>query len=144
MAFNGWWGTLFIYFLFFLFLGPHPWHMEVPRLWVESEPQPLAYTTDTATPDLSLACDLCHSSWQHQTLNLLRRGQGSNWSCSCWLIPQLRQQWIRTASATYMAACGNTRSFNPLSKARDWTPILMDTSLVLNPLSHNGNSRTLL
>ena len=23
--------------IFFVFLGPHPWHMEVPRLGVESE-----------------------------------------------------------------------------------------------------------
>ena len=29
---------LFIYLLFiFVFLGPHPWHMEVPQLGVESE-----------------------------------------------------------------------------------------------------------
>ena len=29
----------------------------------------------------------------------------------------------------------------PLSEARDRTHILMETMLVLNPLSHNGNSR---
>ena len=29
---------------------------------------------------------------------------------------------------------------NPLNKTRDQTRILMDTSQVLNPLSHNGNS----
>ena len=29
---------------------------------------------------------------------------------------------------------------NPLNRARDWTCILMDTSRVFNPLSHNGNS----
>ena len=28
---------------FFLFLGPYPWHMEVPRLGVELELQLLAY-----------------------------------------------------------------------------------------------------
>ena len=28
---------LFIFYLFFVFLGPHLWHMEVPRLGVESE-----------------------------------------------------------------------------------------------------------
>ena len=33
---------------------------------------------------------------------------------------------------------------NPLSKARNRTCILMDASRVLNPLSHNGNSPTLL
>ena len=30
---------------------------------------------------------------------------------------------------------------NPLSEVRDRTPVLMDTSEVLNVLSHNGNSR---
>ena len=30
---------------------------------------------------------------------------------------------------------------NPLSKARDGTCMLMDTSQVLNLLSHNGNSK---
>ena len=39
---------LFIYLLFG-FSGPHPRHMEVPRLGVESELQPLAYTTAIAT-----------------------------------------------------------------------------------------------
>ena len=28
---------------------------------------------------------------------------------------------------------------NPMSKARDWTCILMDTSCIQNPMSHNGN-----
>ena len=32
------------------------------------------------------------------------------------------------------------RILNPLNKARDRTPILMDPSRVLNPLSHHGNS----
>ena len=34
----------------------------------------------------------------------------------------------------------NTGSFNALTKARDWTHILMHTSQILNPPSHNGNS----
>ena len=40
-------------FFFFGFLGLHPWHMEVPRLGVESELHLPAYATATATPDLS-------------------------------------------------------------------------------------------
>ena len=48
-------------------------------------------------PDLSLVCDLNHSS---------------------------QRRWI----------------LNPLSEAKNGTHILMDTSQVLNPLSHNGNS----
>ena len=41
--------------LFFLsfFLGLYPQHMAVPRLGVKLELQLLAYTTGTATPDLS-------------------------------------------------------------------------------------------
>ena len=57
--------------LSFVILGPHPWHMEVPRLGVESELQLLASTTDTATWDLSCVSDLRHSSWQRRILNPL-------------------------------------------------------------------------
>ena len=62
--------SFFIYLL--VFLGPHPWRMEVPRLGVKSEPQLLAYTTATATPDPSRICTLQHSSEPHQILNPLR------------------------------------------------------------------------
>ena len=41
--------VLFNLFNFF-FLGPHLWHMEVPRLGVDSELQLLAYTTATQDP----------------------------------------------------------------------------------------------
>ena len=41
---------------FFLFLRPNPQHMEVPRLGVMSELQLPAYTTATATLDLSWVC----------------------------------------------------------------------------------------
>ena len=80
-----------------LLLGLHPWHMEVPRLGAELEPQLLSYTTATAMPDPSRICKLHDSLGQH---------------------------WI----------------LNPLSKAGNWTCILMDTSQVLNPLSPHGNS----
>ena len=58
--------------------------MEVPRLEVESELHLLAYTTATATWDLSHVCDLHHSS------------------------PQ--QYLIQAESAAYAAAHGNTGS----------------------------------
>ena len=62
----------FFFFLsFFVFLGPHPQHMEVPRLGVESELQLLAYATATATPDQSHVCDLHHNSWQCWIFNPL-------------------------------------------------------------------------
>ena len=60
---------------FLFFLGPHQRHMEVLRLGVKSEPQLLACTRATATPDPSLVCDLHPSSWQHQILNPLCNGR---------------------------------------------------------------------
>ena len=60
-------------FVFLLFLGPYPWHMEVARLGVKSELWLLAYTTAIATQDLSCICDLHLSSWQRWILNPMRR-----------------------------------------------------------------------
>ena len=77
----------FFSFFAFCFLGPHSRHMEVPRLGVESELQPPAYTTATTRPDLSCVWDLHHSWGEH---------------------------WI----------------LHPLTKIRDRTHILVDTSQV--------------
>ena len=54
---------------YFLFLGLHPWHMEAPRLGVQSEPSPPAYTRASTTRDPSPVCDLHQSSRQHPILN---------------------------------------------------------------------------
>ena len=62
-------------FLSFVFLGPHPWHVEVPRLGVELKLQLPAYTTATATQDPSHVCHLHHNSRQRW---ILKRGQGLN------------------------------------------------------------------
>ena len=66
-------------FFFFCFLGPHPWHMEVPRLGVKPELQLLACTTVTALWDLSHVCNLHHSSQQCLILNPL--GEARNGTC---------------------------------------------------------------
>ena len=60
----------FLIFIFF-FLGPHLWHMEVPGLGVELEPQLQAYITVTTMPDPSRICDTCCSLRQHRILNPL-------------------------------------------------------------------------
>ena len=52
-------------------LGSHLQHMLVVRLGVELELRLTAYTTATATPDLSRTCNLCCSFQQHQILNPL-------------------------------------------------------------------------
>ena len=66
--------TIFIivtlkHFFVSLFLGLYLWHMEVPSLGLESKLQLLAYTTATATQDLSRVCRLHHSSRQPLILN---------------------------------------------------------------------------
>ena len=71
-------GDIFSFFFFFFnsfFLWPHLQHVEVPRLGVESELHLLAYTTTTATPDLSHLWDLHHSSGQRQILNPLSKAR---------------------------------------------------------------------
>ena len=51
------------------------WHMEVPRLGVESALQPPAYATARATWDPSRIRDLHHSSWQRWILNPLSQAR---------------------------------------------------------------------
>ena len=58
-------------FFFFVFLGPHTHHMDIPRPGVQLELQLLAYTTDTAMRDPSCICNLHHSSRQCRILNPL-------------------------------------------------------------------------
>ena len=44
--------TFIFYLLIYIaILGPHPWHLEVPRLGIQSELWLLASTTATATLD---------------------------------------------------------------------------------------------
>ena len=52
--------------------------MEVPRLGVESELHPPAYTTATATWDPSRVCDLHHSTQQRRILNSLSEATTSS------------------------------------------------------------------
>ena len=52
----------------------------------------------------------------------------------------LQQNQILTTSMAQAKACTISRLFNPLSKARDQICILMDSSWVPNPPSHNENS----
>ena len=63
------------FFPFSCFLWLHQRRMEVPRLRVESEVQLPAYTTATATRDLSCISDLHHNSWQMWFLNPLRKAR---------------------------------------------------------------------
>ena len=80
-------------FFFFFFLGPHLWHMEVPRLGVESELHLPAYTTAIATQDPSRVCDLHHSSQQFRISDPLNKARDQ----TCILIDT---SWIRFCCTT--------------------------------------------
>ena len=79
------------FFFFFVFLGPHLWHMEVPRLGVESELQLLTYTTAIAMPDPSCICEL-HCS-------LRQSGFLTHWArpgvepASSWILVRFLTRW---------------------------------------------------
>ena len=62
-------------FIYFVFLGPRLWHVEVPRLGALSELLPPAYATATTTPYPSSICNLHHSSWQRRILNPLNEAR---------------------------------------------------------------------
>ena len=96
----GLWATLIFFVSFYLsllffcllsFLGRHPWHVEVPRLGVEFELQLLAYTTATATWDLSCVCDLHHSSWQGWILSPLSEARIE--PMSSWVLVRFVNCW---------------------------------------------------
>ena len=55
-------------------------------------------------------------------------------------MPQPQQCQIQAISTIYTLSLQQRRILNPLMEARDRTYILMETSQVLNLLSHNGNS----
>ena len=63
------------FFWSFVLLGLHLQHMEVPRLGGHLELQLPAYTTATASADLSHACNPHHGSQQRQILNPLSKAR---------------------------------------------------------------------
>ena len=56
------------------------------------------------------------------------------------LLAHSTATWDQAVSAAYATGHGNIGSLYPLSKAKDRTQILMDTSQVYNLTSHNRNS----
>ena len=85
----------FFFFFFCFFLGPYPWHMEAPRLGVESDLQLPACSTATATQVLSQdpgrLCNLYCRSRQHQILYPL--SEARDWTHIIMDIIQLCFHW---------------------------------------------------
>ena len=86
-------GLSSVWLYFFVFLGPHRWHMEVPRLGVELELQLPAYTTAAAMLDPNHICDLHHRSWQSWILNPL--SEARNQTCILMDTSQVRYHWAQ-------------------------------------------------
>ena len=113
------------------FLGPHAWYMEVPRLGVQLELLLLAYARATAMPDLSCVCNLHHSSWQHQILNLLSGSEiqpASSWTL-IWFISAEPQQQLPIYS--FLSQDTNWSRF----KARQKSPSQFSNSMILQSVN---------
>ena len=67
--------TLCLQVIFFFFFQTHSWHVEIPRLGVQSELQLLVYATTTATQDLSHVYYLHHSLQPCWILNSLSKAR---------------------------------------------------------------------
>ena len=107
--------VFFFFFFFFFpdFLGLHPWQMKVPWLWGKSELQLLAYTTTTATQDLSPIFDLHCNLGHHQILNPLSKGR--SWTHILMDTNQVHYHW---------ATMGTPRlTFNSVIMDRFWGPL---------------------
>ena len=79
---------------FFVFLRPHPWHREVPRLGVQLELQLPAYTTATATGDPSHICNL-HNGNARCLTHWTRPGMEPT---SSWILVGFVNTWTMTGT----------------------------------------------
>ena len=94
---------LYLFMYLFSFLGrggPHPHHMEVPRLEIESELQPPAYAIATAVWDPSHTFDLHHSSQQCQIFNPL--SEAKDWTCKLMVTSQIRFRCATMGTPCYI------------------------------------------
>ena len=103
-------------FFLFCFLGQHLQHMEVPRLGVKWELQLLAYTTAIAMPDLSLICDLHHSSRQCRILNPLREARDR----TCHLMIPSQISLLCTMTGTPYPSVKQRNDFPPEVPLQSW------------------------
>ena len=86
-------------FVCFCILGPHLWHMEIPRLRVISQLQLPAYTTATAMQDPSLICDEHHSSQQRRILNPMNKAREQ--TCNLVVTSWIHFHWVTTGTPNF-------------------------------------------
>jgi len=118
------------------------WHMQIPRLEIESELQLLAYTTDTAMPDLNHICDLHHSSQQHGICN--RLGEARDRTCNLMVTSRIRFCCATTGTPVglFFFFFFSIWKFRVQGSSPSHSCRLQLWQLwVLNPLHHSRNSR---
>ena len=135
--------SFFLSLFFFVFLGPHPQHLEIPSLEVQSEPQLSACARATAMPDLSCVCSLQDSSWQRRILNLLREARDGTPNL---MVPN-RIRFCRTAMGTplfsFFFFLATPMAFGS-SQARDQTQATAVTTPDPQPTKLPRNSKSQL
>ena len=111
--------------------------MEIPRLGVESELYPPAYTTATSTPNPSCVWDH-HSSWQCQILNPLIETR--DWTCILVHVHQIRFHWAMTGTLRILFLKWKNLADTRLSKWPESIPIMdLPTPLALDVWGHDNN-----
>ena len=90
----------FSFFLFFSFLGPHPWHMEVPRLGGKSELQLPAYTT--ALPYQIWAASANNAAACGNTGSLTHWARPENEPASLWILVEFLTHWATTGTPEFI------------------------------------------
>ena len=126
---------IFLFFCFICFLGPHPQHMEIPRVGVKSELQWLAYTTATTTQDPSRVCNLHHRSltqWVRLGIEptsswiLVRfvNHRARTGTPNTWFLKHVSCHPVATRSEPHLWPLLHQCLIpNPLCQASDWTHI---------------------
>ena len=121
-----------MHLFFFLLFKATPWHMEVPRLGVQSELQLPAYTTATATQNLSCVWDLHHSSWQCQILSPLSEARDRILNL---MVPsQIHFCWA--TMGTFKGICMFRRQVSSPIKQKPMTPLALKLHLLSLLLVH--------
>ena len=78
-AIRQYWSQFHTFIFFFFLFRATPTIYGSSQVRVKSELQLLAYTTATATQDLSCVCDLHHSSWHWRMVNPLSEARDWTW-----------------------------------------------------------------
>ena len=96
----------FQFHFYIYFLGPHPWHMEVPRLGVKLELQLPSYTRATAIPHPSLP--VAYATAPGNVESLTHRGRPGIKPTSSWILVRFVTCWDTMGTMKKIVLINNT------------------------------------